>query len=296
VPTAAAHRYRARFDRVLRHIDEHLDDDLSVDVLSGVAAFSKHHFHRQFAALFGLGVHRYVQLVRFKRASQRLAFRDDPILTIALDSGYDGPEAFSRAFKSRFGQSPSAFRAQPDWAAWHAVYRPLSMTLSMTRMIPMPDTPPPIAIVSVPDIPVAVLEHRGDPALIGESVRRFIAWRKAMTLPPHLHATYNILHNDPEQTPPEDYRLDLCVATDRAVEPNEDGIRAGRIPGGRCVTLRHIGSDDGLRAALLCLYHDWLPDSGEELRDFPPYLQRLRFFPDVPEHEAVTDIFLPLAG
>jgi len=37
-----------------------------------------------------------------------------------------------------------------------------------------------------------------------------------------------------------------------------------------------------------------LPGSGAELRDFPLYVQRVKFFPEVPEHEAVTDAFLPL--
>ena len=36
------------------------------------------------------------------------------------------------------------------------------------------------------------------------------------------------------------------------------------------------------------------PASGEEPRDFPLYFQRVSFFPDVPEHEAITDVFLPL--
>ncbi|MFD1626260.1 AraC family transcriptional regulator [Azospirillum griseum] len=294
-PTAAQ-RYRARFQRVLRHIDDHPDGDLSVAALSAVAAFSPHHFHRQFTALFGIGIHRCVQLLRFKRAGHRLAFRTDPILTIALDAGYDGPEAFARAFKRCVGQSPSAFRAAPDWAAWRAVQSDL---LPIERFT-MTDQPPPdatdIRIITVPDIPVAVLEHRGDPARIGDSVRRFIDWRKANGLPPQRHATYNILHDDPEQVPPDDFRLDLCVATDRAVEPNPDGVRTGVIPGGRCATLRHVGSEAGLRAALLHLYRDWLPASGEEPGDAPPYLQRVRFFPDVPETEAVTDLFLPLAG
>jgi AraC family transcriptional regulator len=42
------------------------------------------------------------------------------------------------------------------------------------------------------------------------------------------------------------------------------------------------------------LYASWLPTSGEELRDFPLFMQRLKFFPDVPDSEAQTDIYLPL--
>ena len=42
------------------------------------------------------------------------------------------------------------------------------------------------------------------------------------------------------------------------------------------------------------LYREWLPSSGEEARDFPLYCQRLAFFPEVPEHEAIAELFLPL--
>jgi AraC family transcriptional regulator len=151
-----------------------------------------------------------------------------------------------------------------------------------------------VTITSVPAIPVAVMEHRGDPATIGATIQRFIAWRKAAGLRPAASATYNVFHSDPRTIPAEDYRLDLCVGTDRPVEPNPQGVTAGLIPGGRCAVLRVTGSSDDLEPAALFLYRDWLPASGEEPRDFPLYCQRISFFPDVPEHEAVTDLFLPL--
>ena len=99
---------------------------------------------------------------------------------------------------------------------------------------------------------------------------------------------------DPAQTPPEQFRLDLCAATSRPVAANELGVIEKVIPGGRCAVLRHTGSDDTLGAAIHFLYSSWLPASGEEPRDFPLYLQRVTFFPDVPEHEAISDLFLPL--
>ena len=95
----------ARFRRVLNYVDAHLEDDLSVERLSGVAAYSKHHFHRQFSALFGVGVHELVQLVRFKRAAYDLAFRERAVIDVALDARYESPEAFARAFKKTTGQT-----------------------------------------------------------------------------------------------------------------------------------------------------------------------------------------------
>src|SRR3954470_5508401 len=113
--TSAADAYLARFRRVLEHVDAHLEEALTVERLSDVAAFSKFHFHRQWAELFGIGVFKYVQLVRLRRASYRLAFRGDAILEVALDSGYESHEAFTRAFKKAVGQTPSEFREQPQW-------------------------------------------------------------------------------------------------------------------------------------------------------------------------------------
>src|SRR5690242_8290498 len=118
---AALENYNVRMQRVLDYIDRNLDGDLRLDTLSRVAAFSKFHFHRQFAATFGLSVHRYVQLARMKQASGRLAGEDARSVTeIAMDAGYETPDAFARAFRQRLGQSPSSFRNAPDWAPWLA--------------------------------------------------------------------------------------------------------------------------------------------------------------------------------
>jgi len=133
---AALRNYHARMQRVLDHIDRHLDDDLDLDALSAIAAFSKFHFHRQFSATFGLSVHRYVQLARMKRASHHLASNGDQSVTdIAMDAGYGAPDAFARAFRQRFGQSPSSFRRSPDWAPWLAAFRPLENARSKLMQI-----------------------------------------------------------------------------------------------------------------------------------------------------------------
>ena len=180
---AALQNYHARMQRVLDYIDQHLDGDLDLETVSRVAAFSKFHFHRQFAATFGLSVHRYVQLARLKRASHRLAYRDDESVTdIAMDAGYDAPDAFARAFRQRFGQSPSSFRKSPDWGPWLAAFGPLDNARS--KRMHKTFTPDDVTIRDVAPTPVAIMEHRGDPATIGDTVQRFIAWRKSAGLHP----------------------------------------------------------------------------------------------------------------
>jgi AraC family transcriptional regulator len=251
---------------VLDHIDRHLDDDLDLDALSSVAAYSKYHFHRQFTATFGLSVHRYIQLARMKRASYWLAYGDAQSVTdTAMDAGYDAPDAFARAFRQRFGQSPSSFRKSPDWESWFAAFGPLDNARS--KLMQKTFTTDDVTIRDMPPTPVAIMEHRGDPATLGATIQRFIAWRKAAGLHPKTSPTYNVWRSERRPASPADYSVDLCVGT---------------------------GNTDNLEPAALYLYRDWLPASGEEAREFPIYCQRLSFFPEVPEHEAVAELFLPL--
>ncbi|QPF89031.1 AraC family transcriptional regulator [Bradyrhizobium commune] len=291
--TAALQNYQDRMRRVLDHIDRHLDNDLDLESLSAVAAFSKFHFHRQFSATFGLSVHRYVQLARMKRASYWLAYSDAQSVTeIAMDAGYDAPDAFARAFRQRFGQSPSSFRKSPDWEPWLAAFWPLDNARS--KLMQTIFTPGDVTIRDVPTTKVAIMEHRGSPETLGATIQRFIAWRRAASLHPSTSPTFNVWRSERRPASPDDYSIDLCVGTDQPIVANGEAIKAGEIPGGRCAVLRVVGYTDNLEPAALYLYRDWFPASGEEARDFPLYCQRLSFFPEVPEHETVAELFLPL--
>ena len=291
--TTTAEKYRVRFRKVLEYIDVNLNENLSVTQLSKVAVFSKYHFHRQFSEFFGIGVYKYVQLRRLKRASYQLAFRScTQVIDIALANGYEGPESFARAFRKCIGQSPSEFRKQPQWIPWYAIYQPLS-ELRIKHMKSTTQAEQ-VTIINFNDTKVAVLEHRGDPQLIGNSIKTFIEWRKQHHLSPKVSATFNILYDNPAEVAPENYRLDICAAIESDVTSNKIGIVGKTIPSGRYAVLRHIGSDDALGERIRYLYSEWLPQSGEKPRDFPIFLQRVKFFPDVPENEAITDVFLAL--
>jgi AraC family transcriptional regulator len=279
--------YAQRFSQVLDFIDRHLDEPLSVERLSRVAHFSKFHFHRQFSNYVGITPNRYVQLARLRRASYRLAFNPlERITDIAMEGGFERSESFSRAFKGAFGQSPSAFRRNPDWAAWSAQFQFISSREIKTMQV---------SVVSIKPVNVAVLEHRGDPALLNDSVQRFIAWRKESGLSPVASSqTYGIAYDDPTTISPKDFRYDICGSISTAVPTNSHGIVNKVIPGGRCAVVRHEGSLDHISASVYHLYRNWLPHSGEELREFPVYFHYLNLRINTPEHELVTDVHLPL--
>lgn len=75
------------------------------------AAMSLRSFHQYFPALTGYRFGEYVRKRRLSLAASDLADGEDSILSIALRWGYDSHEAFTRAFKREFGDTPSQCRA-----------------------------------------------------------------------------------------------------------------------------------------------------------------------------------------
>jgi AraC family transcriptional regulator len=279
--------YAQRINSVFNYIDEHLDEDLSVERLSRVAHFSKYHFHRQFSEYTGINVAKYILLVRLKRASYQLAFNKHyRIIDIALQAGFENPESFSRIFKKTFGQTPTQFRRKPEWTNWNGRFQLPTIARNQKMQI---------QIVEFEETKVAVLEHRGPPALVNDSAGSFIAWRKESKLSPLATSkTYGVPYDDPRVTEPEKFRFDICGSVNADVPANPQGVVTKVIPGGRCAVLRHRGAHAAIDDKVRHLYGEWLPASGEELRDFPCYFHYLNFFPEVAEHELITDIYLPL--
>lgn len=273
--------------RVCEYIASNIDDELSLEILSKVMGMSKFHFHRVFASQLGRSLYSYIQLIRFKRASYQLVFREEiKIIDIALDAKFESPEAFSRAFKRVFGVTPTQFRERPDWEEWskHYDFKQPTGEFSMK-----------VEVVELDNIRLAVLEHKGSPASLNNTVAKFIQWRKSSGESPITSSrTFGIVYNDPNNTPPDEFRFDACGEIKVDIADNEFGIVEKSIPQGKYAVVRHIGSHDLMDDKIYALYRDWLPSSGEELRDFPLFFQYISLLPEVAENEMITDIYLPL--
>lgn len=101
--------------RIVDYIEDHLDDKLDLESLAREAGYSKYHLHRMFSSIVGFTVRVYVQRRRMTEEARLLIFTDQPIMEIALYSGYETQQSFSVAFKALFGCSPQALRKKTDF-------------------------------------------------------------------------------------------------------------------------------------------------------------------------------------
>jgi len=214
------------------------------------------------------------------------------IIDIALIAKFENPESFSRMFKKVFAQTPSQFRKKPLWQSWHQKMQ----WPNMDNLKPIEkDKNMQVDIIETSQINVAVFEHYGPVELLNHSISQFIEWRKTSNLSPvKTSNSYGIPFSDPNNTPSQEFRFDICGEVKKAVPENPQGVINKMIPAGRCAKLRHLGCRDNMEDKIYYLYRDWLALSGEQLRDFPCYFHYINLFPDVSEHELITDIYLPL--
>ncbi len=102
---------RSRSRRVIEYIEAHLDQDLTLAELAGVACLSPCHFSRSFKHDTGVGPQRYTVQRRVERAKALLRRGDNGLAGIAAAVGFADQSHFTAAFRRETGMTPGRFRA-----------------------------------------------------------------------------------------------------------------------------------------------------------------------------------------
>jgi AraC-like DNA-binding protein len=103
---------------VIDHINANLDKPLPVDELAKVSGLSRAHFSRVFAESEGVPPAEFVLQQRMQRAAKLLtkaAFI--PVKEVAIMSGFDDANYFSKVFRRIYGINPTEFRTTGMYAA-----------------------------------------------------------------------------------------------------------------------------------------------------------------------------------
>jgi AraC family transcriptional regulator len=279
--------YKERVDRVIDFIGKHLDEELSLDELCRIACFSKYHFHRLFTAYTGLPLMNYIKWLRLKRAAHQLiVHKEETIINIALDAGFESHESFARAFKQICGQSPSEFRRERNWESFENPPQPMHIKGEKIMTI---------TIKELPAKRVAVMEHHADPMRLSDTLDKLTTWAKAqpINLKPKAGEAFGFGYHDPREVKPEEFRFDLALSVPQDFKLN-DQVTERTLPAGRYAVTMHKGSRDNIGDTIYSIYRDWLPQSGEELGDLPCIFCYYNFDYEVAETESLTEIWVLL--
>jgi AraC family transcriptional regulator len=151
-----------------------------------------------------------------------------------------------------------------------------------------------VTIVTFPETKVASITHLGSPEQEHVTARKLIDWKiQNRLLDQSKYRSYGLHYTDPRTIESLKYRVDFCLSIEEAVDQNNAGIVEKVIPSLNCALARDVGSRMNNQVARYLL-EEWLPKSGEVLSNFPLIFHYVNVGPNVKEHEAITDVYVPL--
>lgn len=248
-------------NKALWTIERHSKRPLTLREIAEVCGVSAYHLAHAFGASTGLSVMQYVRGRRLTEAARALAAGAPNILDLALDSGYESHEAFSRAFRAQFGVTPEFVRRKAS-----------------TEDLPMIDA---MKLPGQDDVELAPpLIVAGDAVLaIGLSARH--TFDKTQAIAAQWQKFMGLIAEIPNRTP----AIPLGISTDMDEDGNfiyvcatevtkfsdlPDGLVQIRIPARRYAVFTHRGHVSKIGATYAAIgnrYHDQKPADG-------PWLER----------------------
>lgn len=151
----------------------------------------------------------------------------------------------------------------------------------------------PVEVREEPARRVVGVAHEGAYHQIGGAFRRLSDIVSERGLWPQVNAFMGVYLDDPNEVPPSDLRSMAAVSVPEQM-PLPDGLEQMHLAGGRHAVLRMSGPYDDLPAAYQWLYGQWLPGSGERLRDAPSLEIYLNDPGSVASAELLTEICVPV--
>lgn len=99
-----------RFNDVFVYIEDNYNKDISTSELSDIAHISTYYFCRIFKQTTGKTPTEYINEVRLRKSIELMKKETMNITEIAIESGFNDANYFSRLFKKKYGVSPSKYQ------------------------------------------------------------------------------------------------------------------------------------------------------------------------------------------
>ena len=313
--------YTVRINRVIDFIDTHLGEKLQLADLARVATFSPYHFHRLFRAFTGEPLYRFIQRLRIEKAATQLVERPRTSVTeVALDCGFSSSSSFARAFKEHFGESATEYRnavfgreskiseiksktgKTQSKERQDAVLRggyPESINLLIKGRNKMLDQKSyTVEVKTVEGMNVAYVRHtgpyKGDENLFADLFNRLCTWAgpRDLLADPDLKMM-SVYHDNPDVTEEKNLRVSVCMTVPESTEVSGE-VGSMIIPGGKYAIGHFEINADQYEEAWNALYGNWLPSSGYQPDDRPPFELYRNDPKNHPEGKHIVDIYLPV--
>lgn len=282
----------AQFNDVMAYLERNLMQDIDPAQISHLAGCSEYHFRRMFSFLAGMPLGEYIRRRRLSLAGILLRSGQVKIIDLALQLGYESPEAFSKAFQAMHGVSPSQVKKEKVELK---ILPPMTFQLTIKGGIEMN-----YRIVEKGNFCIAGFKERTTLQFKGINPRRESLLQKLT--PQVITELKSLCTEEPEgmlsisanfhERTLEGSELDqyIGVATTKTVPDKYDTLQ---VEASVWAVFKTAGSfPDAIQDTWARIYAEWLPASGYELTGGPELLWCET--PDTSRSDYKSEIWIPV--
>jgi AraC family transcriptional regulator len=293
--------HRIKVSRVFQYIEEHLDQDLSLNKIAEIAYLSPYHFHRIFKYVTGENLNEYVIRQRIEKAATQLLHSSSSIAEIAYKYGYNDQAAFTKSFKKYYQVSPSAFKKEnpnkyskirqiqsKNGQEYPSIEDYLCTINNLLNWIKMNTK---FEVKEIAKLDLAYISCVG-PQNLESTYQKLMRWAMPQGLMNDDTKMITIFHDSFKVNEAPKVRMSASILLHKEVEPDGEvalkTIEAGKYIVGHYEIQMHEFEKAWTGAYL------WMNENGFSKDDRHPFELYHNNFNDHPERKAIVDIYIPV--
>lgn len=108
----ATGKYRNRYHKIMKYMQEHYAEPLTLPDIAAFSNLSKEHLSREFKTYVGEGFRDHLSHIRISKSLNDLLHTDIPLIDLAVKHGFSDLRSYNRAFQKIYGRSPVLYRRE----------------------------------------------------------------------------------------------------------------------------------------------------------------------------------------
>ncbi|AZA47843.1 AraC family transcriptional regulator [Chryseobacterium carnipullorum] len=296
--------HKKRIIKAIRYIDNHLEDDLSLEKIAEIGMYSSFHFHRIFKLITGETLQNYIIRKKTEKSAFYLSVKKDmKMKEIYLDLGFSNHSVFSKTFKKYYGMAPSAFRnSAPE--TFHKILQisgknghvdtvfsqyicHVENLLKWTKMNLK------IEVKELPEMNLASVMSLGV-AHVESSFNVLIEWAKNKHLFPRDNVKMiSVYHDSFKVTPADKVRIHACMLLDEKLEEQNGVVFSETTDAGKYIVGSGECTLDDFEQCWVSLFL-WMNEHHYSMRKSFPFEIYHSNFKEHPEGKMQVDFCIPI--
>ena len=292
-----------RIRKVLKFIEENLDNELSLENLAEIGNYSPFHFHRIFRGIIGETLQEYINRNRMEKSAMMLSHHKNKSLEeVFSEVGFKSNSTFSKTFKKYFGVSPSVFRKNTpekfskilpmnsNNGQKEVVFQ--QYLYNINQMKNFMETTAKIEVKELPEMNLASVLSIGVQN-IDNAYNKLISWGISKNLFPRENVKMiSVYHDSFKVTAPNKVRIHACMLLDEPIKTDGE-IFPETLPKGRHIVGSYFIGIHEFEKAWQGLFL-WMNENGYQYKRTFPFEIYHNNFKEHPEKKCRVDFCIPI--